>query len=224
MNVLEINQTEKAKGKLIKIAQNNNLDYGFTYFLSSFYWNYDGIEADWVKNLEKDNEYIRRQEIIYNELGLNGKRLNKNTVVEMLYKNRLGIDVKKLENNFLHGSVNGNYCFVSEYASYYYLNNATREKLKTLEWKEGYYTDENIMKNIFYKIFRGGSVDRYNLEYLYADLVIKLKYNNSKDHIARDWINDFIKGINVNKLTDLIKLLKEYCKGDKYYLQTPILI
>jgi hypothetical protein len=220
MNILEINQTEKAKRKLAKIALNNDLNYNFVYSLFSFYWNYDGIEADWVTNLEKDDEYIKRQEIIHKELGLNGRRLDKNTVVEMIYKTILEMDVKKLENNFLCGSVNGNYCFVSEYASYYYLNNATKEKLETLEWKKGYYTNENIIKNVFYKIFRGGSVDRYNLEYLYADLEIKLKYNNNENHIAKDWINDFVKNINVNKLTDLVKLLKEYCKGDKYYLQT----
>jgi hypothetical protein len=220
MNVLEVNQTDKAKKKLAKIAQNNSLDNDFVYFLFSFYWNYDGIEADWVKDLEKDNEYIKRQEIIFNKLGLDGIKMTKNTVIETVYKNLREKDTNKIKNNFLYGSINCGYCFVSEYASYYYLNNATKMKLETLEWNTANYTDENIIKNIFYKIFRGGSVDRYNLEYLYADLVIKMEYNNRVDCTAKDWTDDFVKDINGDKLSDLIKLLKKYCNGDKYYLQT----
>ena len=220
MNILEVNQTDKAKRKLIKIAQNNNLDQEFVYFLFSFFWNYDGMEADWVKNLEKNNEYIKRQEIIFNKTGLNDERLSKNAIIEMIYKKLLETDTNKLENNFLYGSMNCNYCFVSEYASYYYLNNMTKEKLKTLDWNTENYTNENIVRNIFYKIFRGGSVDRYNLEYLYADLLIKLEYNNEQNCSIKDWTSDFLKDINENKLSELIKVLKKYCNGDKYFLQT----
>jgi hypothetical protein len=111
MNILEINQPDKAKRKLIKIAQNNDLDNDFVYFLFSFYWNYDGPEGDWVsiKNLDIDNEYRNRYEYIYNKLCLKDEILNKNYVVKKIYNNLLEMDIKTLKNNFLYGCMNGNY-------------------------------------------------------------------------------------------------------------------
>nr|WP_128414990.1 hypothetical protein [Flavobacterium sp. Root935] len=92
-----------------------------------------------------------------------------------------------------------------------------------MEWKSTQLTKKKIVWQLFLKIFRGGSVDRYNLEYLYADLVINLPYQNQIIK-NEDWIDDFIKRVNDNEktinLTGLITILKEYYKGNKYYLQT----
>jgi hypothetical protein len=221
MNILEINKTEKAKKKITKIARNNALDFEFVYQILSFYWNYDGDEGAWVKNVETDNEYNKRQENIRIKLNLANEEISKNNAVETILIELKETNKNELENKFLYGAQYGNYCSVSEYASFHYLNNGNTDKLNTLNWKTEKINNKEIIRNIFYKIFRGGSIERYNLEYLYADLIIKLPYNNVEIN-TNNWLKEFEKDIKANnlKLSDLIVKLKQYCKGDKHYLQT----
>jgi hypothetical protein len=224
IKITEINQTEKAKKKITNIAKNNSLDFELVYLLISFYWNYDEQFREaigWInpKNIIMDNEYYKRYEKIASKLDLTDKSFDKKYVVEKIHDKINELDKETINNNFLYGSKNKNYCYVSEYASYYYLTNATNEKLATLDWNSGKLTKENIMEKIFLKIFRGGSVDRYNLEYLYSDLIINLPYNEPVSNVE-DWTKDFIKDFEGEPLTELIKKLRQYCKGDKYFLQT----
>jgi hypothetical protein len=221
MKLSEINQTDKAKKKIGNIAKNNNLEYDFAYSILSFHWNYDGLEGEWVIDLTKDNEYDKRIEAIDKILKLDNKFLEKNDVVEAIYNQMKKLNKDILEKDFLAGSQNGNYCYVSKYASYHYLTNLTVEKLKSLEWKSDILNNETIVKNIFLKLFRGGSVDRYNLEYLYSDLLIELSYIEKRNTV-NNWKSEYIQNIYASEftLTDLIKELKQYCKGDKYFLKT----
>ena len=220
----EINQSQKSKKKIANIAKNSNLEYELAYKIISFYWNYDewGREAiGWVdiKNIKTDDEYNERYETIYATLGLTDEAFDKDYVTQKIYDKIKKTDEKALENNFFEGSQSKNYCYISEYASYHYLANATIEKLHTLEWAKGELTRENIVDNVFRKIFRGGSVDRYNLEYLYSDLVIDLPYKKSSINV-KDWTQEFVQNIEGKTVTDLIKGLSRYCKGDKYFYQT----
>jgi hypothetical protein len=222
--ITEINQSEKAKKKIANIAKNNNLEYEWVYSIISFYWNYDEWASEalgWIniRNIKIDDEYNKRYETIYKTLGLTDEIFDKKYVAEKIYAGIKQINEKKLENNFLEGSQNKNYCYISEYASYYYLTNATVEKLQTLEWSKGELTKENIAGGIFYKIFRGGSVERYNLKYLYSDLIINLPYKKTEISV-NDWTKEFVQNIKAETLTDLIKEVKQYCKGDKYFYQT----
>jgi hypothetical protein len=222
MNIFEINTTEKAKNTIKKIAKRNNLDYDFVYYIFSFCWNYDEHYFKQIKDLDKDNEYGKRKEIICDKLNIQINKLNKNNVIEKLYERLLEKDVETLKNNFLYGSQNGNNGYISEYATYHYLANATKEKLETLYWGNNYnYNEESIIKSIFLKIYNGGMGAKNGLEYCYTDLIIKLPYE-VKEFTVNDWTNEFIKEIEGNKLTliEIIKILRHYCKGDKYYLQT----
>jgi hypothetical protein len=222
MKLAEINRTDKAKKKIAGIAKKNNLEYDFVYRLFSFHWNYDGVEGDWVINsdLDKDDEFRNRYEFIYDRLRLSDRIIKKDEVIETIYDCLIQADVQALKNNFLYGSLHGSYGLISEYSSYHYLNNATMEKLETLDWEpKSNYTRDAIVKNIFLKIFRGGGVDRRNLEYLYADLSVKLKYD-IVDFAVNDWTIDFIKNLTAKTLTELVKELRVYCKGGKYFLQT----
>jgi hypothetical protein len=224
MNIFEVNTTEKAKNKIRKIAENNNLDYELVYFIFSFCWNYDlnkiGFDIGWVKNLERDNEYLKRERIICGKINLQENILSKSETIEKLYKTLFEIDTEILKNNFLYGSQNGNKCYISEYSSFWYLNNATKEKLETLYWNGDKPNIENILKSIFLKLHNGGIDTRNSLRYLCDDLTIKMPYETKKI-VVKDWTDDFIKNIERNNflLTDLRKELKQYCKGDKYFLQ-----
>ena len=223
MKVTDINTTDKAKKKIQGIAKSNNLDYNLVYYIFCFHWNYDGIEGTWVTEVDKDDEYQNRYKFICDELKLNKENLTKTQIIEDIYNRLNTLKETTITESFIFGATQKNYCLVSEYASFYYLANATKEKLNTLECKSVDLTLETIVKQLFLKFFRGGSVDRYNLEYLYADLIINLPYQNQ---IVKneDWTKNFIKKVDENreklKLADLRNIVKEFCKGDKYFLQT----
>jgi len=223
VSISEINVTDKSKKKIQSIAKNCNLDFDLVYYLFSFHWNFDGLEGDWVNNLEKDKEYKKRQSLICENLKIEHTKLDKNQVVESIQKNLSAADRNLLKNNFIYGSANRNYCLVSEFASYYYLNNSSIDKLYSLDWETKEYNIECVIKNLFFKVFRGGSVDRYRLEYLYADLIINMPYSVLSSD-TEDWSINFISEVEKNEekvsLTDLKTLLKPYLKGDKYFLQT----
>ena len=224
MYILEINQMDKSKKKLIGIAKNNNLDYQFVYFLFSFFWNFDKESLREVKNLDFEDEYFYRKKAICEMLKIKEETLNKRDIIEKLYNRLLKIDDGKLKNNFMYGSLNGNNCYISEYASFYYLKNASREKLDTLFWNDKNNQNEmSIMKCIFFKLLNSGLDAKNSLIYCYSDLSIELPYDINKMTI-KDWTNDFIQELDENNenkitLTDLIKILKKYCKGDKLFLQ-----
>lgn len=224
-SITEINQTDKSKKKIQSIAKSYHLDYDFVYYIFCFHWNYDGREGTWVhdRDIEKDDEYKKRYAFISNKLNLSQKSFSKNDVIQAILTKLKTIDTKTLNQNFLYGATTKNYCLVSEYASYHYLSNATEEKLNTLDWKSTEFDSKTIIDNLFFKLFRGGSIERYNLEYLYSDLVIDLPYGVFKNE-SEHWINDFIANVSKKrasmKLSDLITELKLFCKGDKYFLQT----
>ena len=225
-SINEINQSEKAKKKIATIAKNNNLEYELVYPIISLHWNYDewGREAiGWVKIKNKDDEYNKMYETIYKTLNLTDKIFDKNYVVEKIFNKIKKLDEKTLENNFLEGSQNKNYCYVSEYASFYYLTNATIDKLLTLGWnmhnKKDKLDNKTIVENVFCKIFRGGSVDRGHLEYLYSDLIVNLPYKKTVINV-KDWTKEFVQNTEGKTLTELIKEMGQYCKGDKRFYQT----
>lgn len=220
MNITAINSTDKAKKKIKSIAKANHLSYDLVYAIISFHWNYDGVEGEWVNNLDKDQHYHERLEFVCEKLGLAQKSYTKEEVIDLIYNQLQTLDREAIFQNFLTGAEEKNYCAISPYASYHYLANATKHNLNSLIWKVKDLTDEKIIWNVFCKLFRGGAVDRYNLDYLFADLVLDLPFENQLVKTS-DWTADFITKINDDmKLADLLKTLKAYCKGDKYCLQT----
>lgn len=224
-NILQINSSEKTKKKIQTIAKNNQLDFDFVNAVFSFKWDFDGFEPTWVKNteLEKDENYYQQMAFVLEKLGNPKINLSKTEIVNSIFEQLKSIDKVTLDNEFIFGAFTKNYALVSQYASFHYLKNATLEKLETLDWDKENLTENEIIDNVFYKIFRGGSIERYKLKYLYADLSVKLPYQDFKAKSA-NWVSDFIENIEKKKdqlsLKDLQNELKTYCKGDKFFLQT----
>jgi hypothetical protein len=223
MNILEVNATEKVKSAIKKVAKNNDLDYEIVYFIFSFSWNKDNGYRGRIKagDLEIDDEYTRRKKIVCDKLNLQDSVLDKNYLIEKVYDSLSKTDTKTLWRNFLYGSVNGHNGYVSEYATYYYLTNATKENLETLYWCGKNLTVERELSSIYLKLFNGGIGAHNSLEYSYTDLTVQLPYT-TKTFDTEDWTENFIKDIIGEKLTltGLIKTLRQYCKGDKYFLQS----
>lgn len=222
INIIEINTTEKARKAIEKIAKRNDLDYEFVYFLFSFCWNYDKQYFQQLKkgDLEIDDEFVRRKKIICDKLNLQNNELEKKYAIEKLYDKLSEIDTNILWQNFLYGSANSHNGYISEYATYHYLTNATKENLETLFWSGNNHNEESIMNSIFFKLFNGGLNAPNSLLGSYTDLIVKLPYK-TKEFTVKDWTKDFVKEITESKqsLTDLIKILRQYCKGDKLFLQ-----
>lgn len=223
MKVTDINTTDKAKKKIQTIAKNNCLDYQLVYYIISFHWDFDnenmwkGIEVD------IDDDYHSRYKYISDKLCIRNERSSKEEVINKIYGQLKDIKTEELINNFIYGSTTKNCSLISEYASYFYLSNGNIENLNTLNWESKDIGLQEVVNNLYLKFVGGGSIHRYHLDYLFTDLTIKLPYQNQYVK-TENWVNQFIKNIENNKehlkLSDLRNTLKEFCKGDKYFLQT----
>ncbi len=223
----EINQSETAKRKLKSIAKSSNLDIKLVTLLANYSWDYDPIGREsigWVKKEQIDQERLSKDiEILYNYLGIdNNLKFDKKYLVEQILSFHKIKNQEELKNKLLISGIEKNYCYLSEYSTYHYLNNVSLEKLELLDSKESY-SELEFLKTLFMKIFRGGAVDRYNLLYCYCDLCISLPYVKTHSSQVTKWVEDLISRINKlddsATLTDLIKNCQGIIKGDKYFKQ-----
>ena len=229
-SVNTINQTEKAQKKLAAIAKNNALDFTLVSHLFSFHWNYDGNGGGrdggtWVydRDLLHDATYTSRYEYLFGTLNLPQKVLTREEVIHALLHKLHHTDESVLRQRFLSGVASTAYGRVSEFASYWYLRNATIDKLATLQWQGDSCTPRQLTDNLFLKLFRGGAVERYNLEYLYTDLMVDLPYQSPPALVA-DWPSSFVGSVADSPmkpaLSALRTMLQPYCKGDRHFRQT----
>ncbi len=154
---------------------------------------------------------------------MTNESISKAQIITAILEKLNSLDDSILHKYFTYGTTHKNYCFISEYASYHYLANATKKSLNTLDLYSPELILSDIIDWIFAKIIAGGGINRYNLGYLYADLVIELPYK--KEIIeGENWDETFILKVNEKredmKLSDLASTLKQFCKGDKYFIQT----
>lgn len=223
----EINQSETAKRKIKSLAKNSNLDIDFVTLIANYSWDYDTIGREpigWVQNEQIDSKQLSKDiPKLYEYLEIEKKSdFNKEFLIEQLLSNYQEKKPEELKENFLISGLNKNYCYLSEYSTYHYLNNLSLDNLKLLDCKESY-DSLDLIDIIFKKIFRGGAIERYNLFYCYTDLCIKLPYIKTKKSVINDWIDNLITEINnldeSATLKDLIKSCQTITKGDKYFKQ-----
>ncbi len=222
--ITDINQTDKAKKKLKSLAAQNNLTFELFYCIASFHWNYDAPErGTWVKNVVNDSECTDRKNYITQQLGLKTIATDRDKIVAAILEKLSAVNSLNMTEYFSYGVKNKNYGLISEFASFHYLRNATPERLDKLITEKPEFTMETIIEKLFLKLFRGGSIDRYSLEYIYVDLLMPLPYTRIEP-ASNGWMESFVKDVELQAqklgLADLRKLLTPYAKGDKYFLQT----
>ncbi len=227
-SISEINQSDKARRKLKQISNNCNLPLDFITTLYNFNWDLDSISKSesygWVTSKQyTEKEFQKAKEKICNYLQIDiDFKLKKEEVIENLIFTYSKIDKLYIENKFLIGGETNNKTYVSEYATFHYLNNLTKDNLFNLDSKEILDTTE-IFNHLFFKVFRCGSIERYNLFYVFTDMFFKLPYDKNIKRPKNEWIKPLIEIIQKNKsyrLNDLIKCCKPFVKGDKYFKQT----
>lgn len=222
----EINQSDTAKRQLKNIAKNNNLPEDFVTILFKYNWDLDPLYRNeatgWVKD-EQRKQVTKKQ--LEEDLGVltqllkidNNISWKKDFIIEQLIAVHKNIKPDDLEEKLLIAGENKNYAYLSEYATYYYLNNLSVEKLIKLA-PTGKYNDRDLMMYLFCKIFRGGAIERGNLFYCYTDLCINLPYQKTIKY-TNNWIIELINKINELKestLSDLMNACQNLVKGDKY--------
>jgi len=227
--VTEINQTETAKRKLKSIAKNNNLPEDFVTILFNYNWDLDPLYRNeptgWVRDEQRkqvsENQFEKDLEVLTRYLEIdNTVFFRKNFIAEQLISVHYNINQNDVNEKLLIAGENKNYAYLSEYSSYHYLNNLSVEKLIHLAPK-GEYDNRDLMLYLFYKIFRGGAIERGNLFYCYTDLCFKLPYQKKLKY-DNNWIAELTKKINNSEnatLSDLIAFCKNLVQGDKYFKQ-----
>ena len=221
----EINQSDTAKRKLKTLAKNSNLDVDFVTLIFNYSWDYDTIGREsigWVQSEQIDaNQLSIDTPKLYKYLAIDKDiDFNKDFLIREIISNHRDKNTEELKANFLASGHSKNYCYLSEYATYHYLNNLNSDKLNLLDYKNSE-TSLQLIDVIFKKIFRGGAIERYNLFYCYLDLCINLPYIKTEQVETTDWIANLITTVNnLDKsatLKDLIKSCQTIIKGDKYF-------
>jgi hypothetical protein len=159
---------------------------------------------------------------LFTHLGLTSElNLTKKYLIAQIVAAHANKNPKELKERFLIAGLEKNYAYLSEYATYHYLNNLNAEKLALLDAKD-IYTDLDLVKALFRKLFRGGAIDRYNLLYCYCDLCISLPYQKQQTKTVF-WIASLLQNIDrLNEaatLKDILKSCQGIVKGDKYFKQ-----
>ena len=219
------NTTATAQRKIKSLAKANGLEEKFIKVLANFTWDYDpefGNEPiGWVKNEEIDQNAKRDLDYLADKLNIPYEiNIQKNEAQNDLINKVREINESELYEKFLYSAKIKSYVNISEFASYSVLRGLNSENVKGLNWKKEINIVQ-IARNLFLKAFRGGSIDRFDLDYLWCDLCLELRNKvPTKDKLDIDSFLSAISSLGEQtNLIDLIKVSKEYVSGDKYLKQ-----
>ena len=221
------NQTDTARRKLKSLAKVSGLDVDFVSTLASFTWDYDpefGNEPiGWVSYAKLSNTAKEQLRSIAQTVGLDPDfELGRGQATEGLIQAH-GVRSKDIVwSNFLAAAVNKNYGRVSEFASHHYLRGVNESNVSSLVWDGSTIGMVEIARNLFLKLFRGGTIERYSLAYLWCDLTIPLGYTDSlpSDSAWLDLLLSAIEALPANSgLKDLLACCKGLVGGDKFFKQ-----
>ena len=112
---------------------------------------------------------------------------------------------------------------VSEFASHHYLRGVNKSRINSLAWNGKRVGMVEIARNLFLKLFRGGTIERNDLAYLWCDLVVPLEYGVASASNAIPWIEPLLASIESlppnSGLNDLLACCKGLVGGDKFFKQ-----
>ena len=223
----ERNQTDTAKRKLKSLAKANGLDVGFVTALANFTWDYDpqfrNEATGWVSDKQLNSDAKSQLEEVAAVLGLpRNFELTREAAAEDLIAAHGRHDPNVLWSNFAVAAAAKHYGHVSEFASYCYLRGLNRENVQFLDWKAKTVSIVEIARDLFLKHFRGGAIERYDLAYLWCDLVLVLPYQEQCSKIAFpiDRLLDAVESLPQGSgLRDLLACCKGIVGGDKFFKQ-----
>lgn len=220
------NQSDTARRKLKSLAKASCIDVDLVSALANFTWDYDpkyGNEAiGWVSNDTLSRAAKEQLHWVAESLSLSPDfKLQQDQAVKDLIQACDDRSPATMWANFCVAAVTANYGRVSEFASHNYLRGIDVSRTRLLAWKGKGVDMVDIARNLFLKLFRGGAIERYDLAYLWCDLVIPLRYADPKLSKPVLWIEKLqscIESLPKNSgLKDLIDCCKGLVGGDKFF-------
>ena len=224
----ERNQSDKARRKLKSLAKSSALDLDFVTALANLTWDYDpGIASDrigWVDNDPLSDSAHKSLAWIAESFGLDSDfTLSREQAVADLIRLHREQSTEAVWAAFCRAVARKNYGPISEFASHYYLRGLDASRARSLGWAVDSLDMLAISRNLFLKLFRGGTIERADLGYLWCDLQLRLSYHHSNDGPSEDWISPTLSAIEAlptgSGLSDLIACCKGHIPGDKYFKQ-----
>ena len=221
------NQTDTARRKLRSLAKASSLDVEFVSALANFTWDYDSVFRNepigWVNNVTLSNAAKVQLRLIAQIVELDSEfKLGRDQATEDLIQAHAKKSTNCVWSNFYDAAVNKNYGRVSEFASHHYLRGLNESRVNLLHWDTKPIGMVEIARNLFLKLFRGGSVDRYDLAYLWCDLNIPLRYGDTMPPNSA-WLDQLLSAIESlpakSGLKDILGCCKGLVGGDKFFKQ-----
>jgi hypothetical protein len=224
----ERNQTDTARRKLKSLAETSSIDIELVSALANFTWDYDpefSSEAiGWVDNKKLSKTAKEQLHWIAESLGMRPDfELERDQAAKDLIRAYGDQSSATVWNNFRAAAVTKNYGRVSEFASHNYLRGINDSRAGLLAWSDKSFCLIEIARNLFLKLFRGGTMERCDLGYLWCDLTLPLEYTDPKLSKVTPWIDPLLASIDSlppnSSLKDLIACCKGLVGGDKYFKQ-----
>jgi hypothetical protein len=222
------NQSPAAQRKLKSLAKSTGVDVDFVTALANFTWDYnpgDGSEPlGWVTNGKPGAAAKEQLNWIAERIGLESDFvLTREQAAKDLIKQHAKQSPQTVWSRFLSAAAGKNYGPVSEFASHYYLRGLNKTNVVSLSWgRQSNVGMVEIARNLFLKFFRGGSIERDDLSYLWCDMTIPIAYSEG-DSKPSGWLDQLLTSIEAlpakSGLKDLLGCCKDTVGGDKFFKQ-----
>ncbi|QGQ23790.1 hypothetical protein F1728_14325 [Gimesia benthica] len=224
----ERNQTDQARRKLKGLAKSSGMDLELITALANFTWDYDKVTPrdgnGWINKTPLNPAARKQLRLIADTVHLTPNfTLEYDQAAKDLIRTHAKLSSEIVWTNFYPAVANKNYGRVSEFASWYYLRGLNKSRMKSLDWKTKPVGMVEIARELFLKFFRGGSIERDNLDYLWCDLTLPLEYSYPKTSKVTPWLEPLLSAIEGlpphSGLKDLLACCKGLVGGDKFFKQ-----
>ena len=222
------NQSDTARRKLKNLAKAAGVDLELVSALANFTWDYDpnisNEATGWVNPSSGGKAAKQQLTWVAERLGLSPDfSLIRNQAEKELIQAYRGLSIDEFWSRFLIAATSGNYGHVSEFASYHYLRGIDKSRIGWLAWRGKEIGILEIARNLFLKLFRGGSIERGDLDYVWCDLTLKLPCEAKTQDPELTCLEPLLRAIEElpprSGLKDLLAWCKGLVGGDKFFKQ-----
>ena len=228
----ERNSSPAATRKIKALAKENGLSIGLVRDLANFTWDYDPDEdfdepIGWVDPEPTDSpaEAAALRHISVAVDWPLGRRLTRERAAEDLLAALKSRSPRDLADGFLAAAPAKDRGLLSEFASFRAVDGLTAKRTAELAWSAS--GDEiglpHIARKLFLKLFRAGAIERFDLDYLWADLVLPLPRRSPRPPGHGQWLTDLTEALSAlppgSKLGDLVACCKGRVAGDRHFKQ-----
>lgn len=190
------------------------MDAGVVHVLADTSWDFAPREGGWIPNAEVSRPTGAAARALYDAIP---ERLTEDEAKAGLLRALETVDMTALERDFERAGATGSYRHLSPYATAHFLQHATLERLPGLQRTA---TRSDCLRQLFLKLFRGGTIERGHLLYSYCDLVIELPDVPLQ---VEPWLPALLDEIEAREpatLTELLACARPHTKGNKSFRKT----